>query len=87
MDQAFLIGCVVLGLVKSRSWLYAFSEAPLILNKNKKFPCSKRQKQIGWRHSISFADIFTLSEVPLGGNSYWSNKRTYAAATHLKIIQ
>jgi len=42
---------------------------------------------IGWGSSISFPDFFTLCGLPHVGDSYWSNKRRYAAATHLQILK
>jgi hypothetical protein len=42
--------------------------------------------QICWRHSIFFTDFFLLCQVPLAGDSYWSNKFRRAAVTDLQVL-
>jgi len=43
--------------------------------------------QIGWQLSFSLVDFFTMCGVLVAGDSYWSSKRRYAAASHLQILQ
>jgi hypothetical protein len=40
--------------------------------------------QIG---SFYLSDFFSLCGVPVAGDSHWSSKRRYAAATYLQIFQ
>ena len=43
--------------------------------------------QISWQRSISIRDFSILCGVPVAGDSYWSSRRWYAAATDFQILR